>query len=66
MKLDCMKVRILMAQMGVTSTALAKKAGITRQTLSAALHGKDCNPQTVGKIAVATSSDVIDIIKGGV
>lgn len=64
MKLDCMKVRVCMAQLGLTGTALAERAGITRQTLSAALHGKDCSPKTVGKIAAAAEVDVSDIIEG--
>ena len=61
MKLDSTRVRVLMAQLGITHTELAERAGITRQTLSAVMHGKSCTPRTVGKVAAGV--EVADIVK---
>lgn len=53
MKVSRAKINLLMAKLLLNQTALAEKAGISRQTLSAAMNGKNCRPELLGKISKA-------------
>lgn len=56
------KILILLARFKMSKVDLAKKAGISRQTLSTILSGNRCKPETIGKIAEALKVDVTEII----
>ena len=62
MKLDATKIRVYMARKALTGLDLATAAGISRQTVSMILHGKDCTEATAGKIAKALNLDPTDLI----
>lgn len=53
MTLNRTKVSLLMAKSLLNQTALAEKAGISRQTLSAVMNGRSCRPELLGKISKA-------------
>lgn len=53
MTLNRTKVSLLMAKLLLNQTALAQKAGISRQTLSAVMNGRSCRPELLGKISKA-------------
>lgn len=63
MKLNKKRMQLLMARLLLNQTLLAKNAGITRQTLSAIMHGKDCKPETAGRIAQALGVDVTELLE---
>lgn len=63
MRLDRTKVYLLMANEVFTQSALADKAGISRQTLSAVMNGKSCNPALLKKIAKALEVEPKEIIE---
>lgn len=57
MRIDKNKVQIKMAKLGINQHELAERAGISRQTLSYIINGKDCRPKLFGKICKALDSD---------
>lgn len=63
MEIDVMKVRILMAERGITQVELSKKCSVTRQNISRVLAKGRCNPVTAGKIASGLGVRVVDIMK---
>lgn len=63
MKLSNTKVSLLMAQKLYTQTELAKKAGVSRQTLSAVMNGRNCRPELLGKISRALEIEPGEIIE---
>ena len=44
---------MLMAELEIGQQTLAIRAGISRQTLSAVMNGRNCRPELLGKIAKA-------------
>lgn len=64
MKANHIAIKVFIARKGWTASNLACASGVSRQTISAILHGKDCNPTTLGKIAKALNVDVTDILGG--
>ncbi len=66
MKLDKNKAEILMAQKLMTYGELAKKADLSRTSITRILLGKhDTMPITVGKIANALECNIEDILEEG-
>ena len=63
MKLNPMTIRIEMAKHQYSGARLAQVAGVSRQTLSAILHGKDCAELTAGKLANALDMDVEELME---
>ena len=63
MRLNATKIRLLMAKQVVNQAALAAKAGISRQTLSAVMNGKSCRPELLGKISKALGVEPEEIIE---
>lgn len=63
MRLDRTKVYLLMAKGLYTQATLAEKAGISRQTLSAVMGGRNCRPELLGKISRALEVEPEDIIE---
>lgn len=63
MKLSPMTIRIEMAKRQFSGARLAELAGLSRQTISAILHGKDCAEATAGKLANALGMDVTELME---
>ena len=57
MKLDRLQMIIRMDEAGLTGTELAKRAGISRATLSNGLRGINLSAETVEKVATALNTD---------
>ena len=63
MKLDTMTIKMQMAKQGLTGTALASLAGISRQNISTILGRGTCSVINAGKLAEGLGVPVADIIK---
>ncbi len=63
MKLNVTKIRLIMAKQVMNQAALAAKAGISRQTLSAVMNGKSCRPELLGKISKTLGVEPEEIIE---
>lgn len=50
-RIDAVKVRVLLYQKNMTQTELANKIGMSRATVNAILNGKSCKSNTAHKIA---------------
>lgn len=63
MRLNRTKIQLLMAKACITQGALADRAGISRQTLSAVMNGRSCRPELLGRIARALEVEPEEIIE---
>lgn len=63
MRLDVMKIKIIIARKELNQTDLAKKCGMRRQALNEIFNRGTCTLKTIGKIAKALDVDVTEIIK---
>ena len=63
MRLNATKIRLLMAKQVINQASLAAKAGISRQTLSAVMNGRNCRPELLGKISRALGVEPEEIIE---
>lgn len=63
MRLNRLKVQLIMAKLGVNQASVAAKAGISRQTMSAVMNGRNCRPDLLGKIAKALGVEPEKIIE---
>ena len=61
MRLNRNKIYLLMAKGLTTQATLA--AGISRQTMSAVINGRNCRPELLGKISKALGVEPEDIIE---
>ncbi len=61
MRLNRKKIQLLMAELEISQQTLALKAGISRQTISAVMNGRNCRPELLGKIAKALNVKPEDI-----
>ena len=52
-----------MARLEINQRSLAIKAGISRQTLSAVMNGRNCRPELLGKLAKALEVKPEEIIE---
>lgn len=62
MRIDRIKLVMLLAKKNVTSLQLAEHTGLSRTTISSIKNGKSCTPSTAFKIAKALGVDVTEII----
>ena len=53
MRLNRIKVNLLLAKLLINQAVLADKAGISRQTMSAVMNGRNCRPELLGRISKA-------------
>lgn len=65
MKIDVYKIKLLLADLGMTQAKLAEKCGIARQNISSVLAKGRCSPVTAGKIASGLGVYVSEIAKEG-
>ena len=63
MKLDVVKMNILLASHGLTKTELARRAGMSRQNISTIVKRGTCEPKTAGKLAVGFGVSVEDLME---
>lgn len=63
MRLNKNKVSLLMAKLLINQATLADKAGISRQTLSAVMNGRNCRPELLGKLSKALGVEPEDIVE---
>ena len=56
------KIEALLAERGLTKTALAESCGISRQNISTIVRRGTCEPKTVGKLAAGLGVPVTDLI----
>lgn len=63
MKLDVLKIKLIIARKELNQTDLAKKCGMRRQALNEIFNRGTCTLKTIGKIAKALDVDVTEIIK---
>lgn len=63
MKINTTKVSLLMAKLLINQASLAAKAGISRQTISAVMNGRNCRPELLGKISKALGVEPEEIIE---
>ena len=63
MKIDSIKIKLLMADQGMTQADLADRVGISRQNISLMLGRGTCSIAKVGKLAKALGVDAREIIK---
>ncbi len=63
MKIDSIKIKLILAGRGMTQADLAEKCGIYRQHISCLLTRGTCAPKIVNKISKALGVDAREIIK---
>lgn len=63
MRIDSIKIKLLLAEKDMTQSDLAKKCGIARQNISVTLGRGSCSPAKVAKIAAALGVPAQEIIK---
>lgn len=63
MRLNRTKISLLMAKGTFTQAKLAENAGISRQTMSAVMNGRNCRPELLEKISKALGVEPEEIIE---
>ncbi|GLB28155.1 hypothetical protein LAD12857_00780 [Lacrimispora amygdalina] len=63
MRLNRTKVSLLMAKLVINQATLADKAGVSRQTMSAVMNGRNCRPELLGKVSKALNVEPEEIIE---
>lgn len=61
--INTFKLESLLAEHGLTKTALADACGICRQSLSVIMRRKTCEPKTAGKLAAGLGVSVEEIVE---
>ena len=65
MNIDAIRIERILAETGATISALAKKCGLSRQSVSTIVRRGTCEPRTAGKLAAGLGVSVSDIILAG-
>ena len=63
MKINALKILLLLAEQQMTKTDLAGRSGVSRQNISTILGRGTCAPQTAGKLAKGLGVKMEEIIK---
>ena len=63
MKIDSIKIKLLMAEQGINQSVLAERCEISRQNISTMLARGTCSIAKVGKLAKALGVDAREIVK---
>ena len=63
MKINVYKIKLMLAEMGMTRAELGIRCGVSRQNISTILTRGTCEPKTAGKLAKGLGVDVREIIK---
>lgn len=62
MNISTTRIESILADRGMTKSALANMCGVSRQNLSTIIRRGTCEPRTAGKLAAGLGVDVADII----
>lgn len=65
MDINSTKIEMLLAQQGMTKTALSAKCGISRQNISTIVKRGTCEPKTAGKLAAGLGVSIEEICQEG-
>ena len=65
MKIDSIKIKLMLADRQMTQTDLSAKSSVSRQNISTILLRGTCSAITAGKLAKALGVDVRQIVKEG-
>ncbi len=65
MTINTLKLETMLAERGLTKSALAQSCGISRQNISTIIRRGTCEPKTAGKLAAGLGVPVAEIIKEG-
>lgn len=63
MRIDSIKIKLLMAELEINQTELSERIGVARQNISVMLGRGTCSIANVGKISKALGVDAREIIK---
>ena len=63
MRINTIKVKLILAEQEMTRTELAERCGISRQNISTILTRGTCAPKTAGKLAKGLGVPVVEIAK---
>ena len=63
MTINATTIETLLAERGMTKSALARACGISRQNVSTIIRRGTCEPKTAGKLAMGLDVPVSEIIK---
>ena len=63
MKLNTIKIALILADREMTRAALAELCGMSRQNVSTILTRGTCEPKTLGKLAKGLGVDASELIK---
>lgn len=62
MRLDAMKIKILLAEQQMTQTHLAKSCSVSKQDISRILAKGKCSPVVAGRLAAGLGVHVTEIL----
>lgn len=63
MKLNIHKIKLIMAERGLSVSAYSALCGISRQNVSTIMTRGTCEPRTAGKLAKGLGVSVCEIVK---
>lgn len=63
MKIDSLKIKLILAEKGMTRTILSEKCGLSRQSISTIMGRGTCSVVSAGKIAIGLGVPVSEIVK---
>lgn len=63
MILNTQRIELMLAERGLTKSALAENCGISRQNVSTIIRRGTCEPKTAGKLAAGLDVPVAEIIR---
>jgi len=63
MRIDSIKIKLLMAELEINQTELSERIGVARQNISVILGRGTCSITNVGKISKALGVEAREIIK---
>lgn len=63
MNIDVHKIKLMLAENGLTFTTFAEKCGVSRQSISTIMARGTCSPITAGKLAKGIGLTVAEITR---
>lgn len=63
MKIDALKIKLILAEKGMTRTFLSERSGLSRQSISTIMGRGTCSVVSAGKLAIGLGVPVCDIVK---
>lgn len=63
MKIDALKIKLILAEKGMTRTVLSEMSGLSRQSISTIMGRGTCSVVSAGKLAIGLGVPVCEIVK---